>query len=127
MKNELNLSALATILDTTFGRSSTPLTASYSVKVSIVRENLLDVSYGAVVNFGTEREMIRMKMDYADEARSVVKAHLKEVKRAYKELTGDSIRLTERDPVDSLEVVNFNVINPKRTCVYHSKCLVEIS
>ena len=122
----VDYNSLSQAIDTTWGRSSTPKTASYSVKVALAGPNLLTVSYGAVVNFGTEREMIHSKQDYAREARSVVKEVLKHIKETYKDLTDESVTLTERSPVDSVEIVNMNPYNPKRTMVYHSKCLVEV-
>lgn len=125
-EKKLDYNALAQAVDTTFGRSSTPKTSSYSVKVNVVGPEMLNVSFAAVVNFGNEREMILMKRQYADEARSIVREVLKRVKETYKELTGSSLKITERDPVDSLEIINFNVHNPKRTAYYRSKCLVEV-
>lgn len=125
-EKQININALGQAIDTTFGRSSTPQTASYSVKVALAGPNLLTVSYGAIVNFGTEREMIHAKQDHAVEARSVVKEVLKHVKETYKDLTDESITLTERSPVDSVEIVNMNPYNPKRTMLYRSKCLVEV-
>lgn len=126
VEKKIDMSALGQAIDSTFGRSSTPKTASYSVKMTIVGPNLMNVSYGAICNFGNEREMIHMKRNYAEEARSIVKLVLKHVKDSYKELTGDSISLTEREPVDSVEILGMNSYNPKRTCLYRSKCLVEI-
>lgn len=126
-EKKIDVSALGQSIDSTFGRSSTPKTASYSVKITLAGPDALKVMYSAVVNFGTEREMIMMKRRYAEEARSIVSQVLKHVKSTYKELTGDSISMSESDPVDSLEVVSFNVHNPKRTCVYRSKTMVEVS
>jgi hypothetical protein len=115
------------VIDSTWGRSSTPRTASYSIKVNIVGPGLLSVSYGAVVNFGNEREMIIMKRTYSEEAKSIIKEVLKHIKSAYKEISSETITLKERNASDSLEIVNYNVHNPKRTAIFHQKCLVEVS
>jgi hypothetical protein len=53
MASKLDISALGQAMDTTWGRSSTPKTASYSVKFSL-QGNILVASYAAIVNFGTE-------------------------------------------------------------------------
>jgi hypothetical protein len=124
---KIDVSLLAQAVDNTFGRSSTPKTASYSVKITFSGPDMLVVSYVAVVNFGNEREMIMMKRQYADEAKSVIKEYLKHVKSTYKELSGESVTLTVKDCVDSLEVISMNSFNPKRTCYFRSKCLVEVS
>jgi hypothetical protein len=122
----LDYSAIGTAIDTTFGRSSTPRTASYSVKVTLAGPELLRVSYAAIVNFGNEREMIMMKRTYADESRKIIKQVLAQIKKTYKELTGKTIKLTEKNHTDSLEILSFNVINPKRTSAFRCKCEVEI-
>ena len=74
--SKIDINALGQAFDTTFGRSSTPKTSSYSVKASFVGENLLSISYAAVVNFGNEREMIELKRRYEDEARKIIDLYL---------------------------------------------------
>ena len=58
--SKIDFNALGQAIDTTWGRSSTPKTASYSVKLSLLGPDRLLVSYAAVVNFGTERQMIEI-------------------------------------------------------------------
>ena len=58
---EIDYNALAQAIDTTWGRSSTPKTASYSIKLSLQGSDTLLASYAALVNFGTEHQMIEMK------------------------------------------------------------------
>ena len=123
----VDINALAQSIDSTFGRSSTPQTASYSVKITQAGPDILSVSYAAIVNFGNEREMIHMKRAYVEEAASVISAYLKRVKENYKEITGDTIKLTLRDPVDSVEIINYNCHNCKRTAYIRRKCLAEIN
>ena len=57
--SKINYNALGQALDTSWGRTSTPKTASYSVKFSLAGDILI-ASYQAVVNFATEKEMILM-------------------------------------------------------------------
>lgn len=126
-KKKLDVSAIAQCIDTTWGRSSTPKTASQSVKMDMISPDMMRVRYVAVVNFGTEREMIEMKRRYESEAKSIVDAHLKHLRDSYKDLTGSTLTMKASDPVNSLEVVNFNVHNPKRTVWFRSTLLVELS
>lgn len=126
MADKLNINALGQALDTTWGRSSTPKTASYSVKFSL-QGNVLVVSYAAIVNFGTEKEMALMKQRYDEESREIIAAALKNVKASYKDLTGKSFSSKEHSTSDHLEIINFNIHNPKRTAYYRRKTAFEIA
>lgn len=125
--SKIDFNALGQAVDTTWGRSSTPKTASYSVKISMLGPDRLLVSYAAIVNFVTERQMIEMKRAYESEAGSVVGEVMKRVKSNYKDLTGSSLSVKESgDPVDSLEIINLNVHNAKRTAYYRRRAIFEI-
>ena len=126
MAENLNISALGQALDTTWGRTSTPKTASYSVKFTL-QGNILVASYAAIVNFGTEKEMAIMKQKYDQESRDVISAALKNVKATYKDLTGKNFSSKEHSTSDFLEMINFNVHNPKRSAYYRRKTAFEIA
>jgi hypothetical protein len=121
----IDLSALGQSIDNSWGRSSTPKTASYSVKFSLGGNRLI-ASYQAVVNFGTEQEMIIMKRRYSEESVSIINAVLKTVKVNYKKLSGDSLTTKEASSSDSLEIIGFNVHNPKRTAYYRRKSVFDL-
>lgn len=123
---DIDYNALGQAIDTTWGRSSTPKTASYSVKLTMLGPDRLMASYAAVVNFGTERQMIEMKRRYSEESSSIVAEVLKAVKSNYKELAGESLKAKEVDSSESLEIINFNVHNPRRTAYFRRKTVFEI-
>lgn len=125
---KIDFNALGQAIDTTWGRSSTPKTASYSVKLSLLGPDRLLVSYAAIVNFGTERQMIEMKRAYEGEADSVVSEVIKKVKSIYKDLTGSALaaKAVTDGSTDSLEIVNMNVHNARRTAYYRRKAVFEL-
>lgn len=123
---EIDFNALGQAIDTTFGRSSTPRTASYSVKLTMMGPDRMLASYQAIVNFGTERQMIEMKRAYSTEAEEVVKAYVKQVKATYKDITEETLSLKEIGVTDSIEIINFNVHNAKRTAYFRRKSVIEI-
>jgi len=126
--NKIDMNALGQAIDTSWGRSSTPKTASYSVKMSLLGPDRLLVSYVAIVNFGSQREMIEMKRAYASEAESVIGEVVKRIKATYKDLCGSTLSasLIKDSSVDSLEIIGLNVYNPKRTAYYRKKSTFEI-
>lgn len=123
---DIDYNALGQACDTSWGRSSTPQTASYSVKLTMLGPDRILASYAAVVNFGTERQMIDMKRRYAEESEAVTNQVLKTVKANYKELSGESLSTKELSSEDSLEIIGFNVHNPRRTAYYRKKTVFEI-
>lgn len=123
---DIDFNALGQAIDTTWGRSSTRQTASYSVKLKMLGPDRLEASYAAVVNFGTEHQMIDMKRRYVDESKSVTSAVLKAVKATYKDLSGESLKAKELNATESLEIINLNVHNARRTAYYRRKTIFEI-
>jgi len=123
---KIDYNALGQALDTSWGRTSTPKTASYSVKFKLAGD-VLTASYQAIVNFASEKEMIVMYRNYEQESIDVINAVLKNVKAVYKDLTGETLSTKEHGTNSSVEVINFNVHNPKRTAYFRRKTAFEIA
>lgn len=117
--------ALGQALDTTWGRSSTPKTSSCSVKFSL-SGNILIAKYVAIVNFGTERDMIMMKRAYSEESIAHVQNSVSAVKKTYKDICGKSLKLTETFTDESVEIIGFGVHNPKRTAYFRRVTHYEV-
>lgn len=124
--SDIDFNALGQAIDSTWGRSSTPKTASYSVKLTMLGPDRVLASYAVVVNFGTERQMIEMKRRYDEESRAITSEVLKHIKAVYKDLAGEALSTKELSSVDSIEIINYNVHNLKRTAYYRRKTVFEI-
>lgn len=124
---EVDINALGQAMDTTWGRSSTPKTASYSVKFTFHGENRILASYKVIVNFVSEKEMILMKRQCSEESKDIIDAYVKIIKESYKSLTGSTITIKEVSASDSLEIVGFNVHNPKRTAYFRRNTVFEVA
>ena len=127
MAEKININALGQAIDTSWGRSSTPKTASYSVKFTLQGEGRLQASYAAIVNFGTERQMIEMKRRYAEESISIINEVMKTVKANYKSLAGAGLTAKEITSTDNLEIIATNFHNPKRTAYYRRHTVFEVA
>jgi len=123
---DIDYNALGQAIDTTWGRSSTPKTSSYSVKVTMMGPDRILVSYAAIVNFATERQMIEMKRRYEDESKSITDAALKVVKKNYKELSGDALTAKELSATESLEMIGMNMPQHVRSAYFRRKTVYEI-
>lgn len=124
---KIDYNALGQAIDTTWGRSSTPMIASASVKMTLQGPDRLLASFREIINFVAEKEMIKMRQSCEQHSLDVIKKHLDEVKKTYKNLTGESISFKEESTTDTLEMIGFNVHNPKRTAYYIRKMIVEIA
>ena len=126
--SDVDLNALGQAIDTTWGRSSTPKTASYSVKMTLLAPDRLQLSYAAIVNFANEKQMIDVKRAYCEEADAVIAEVIKRVKAIYKDLTGSALTLkVAKDNVgDSLEIINTSAHNARRTAYYRRKAVLEV-
>ena len=123
---KIDYNALGQALDTTWGRTSTPKTASYSVKFTL-QGDVLTASYMAIVNFASEKEMAMMNRMYEEESQSVIDAVLKNIKQTYKSITGSSLSTKEHSTNTSVEIIGFNVHNPKRSAYFRRKSAFEIA
>lgn len=123
----VDLNALGQVIDTSFGRSSTPKTASYSVKLSFAGDGRLLASFAAVVSFASEKSMIETKRRYEDESKSVIDAVIKAVKSNYKDLAGSALTLKEASTDTSVEIINFNHFNAVRKAYIRRKTIFEFS
>jgi hypothetical protein len=71
--------------------------------------------------------MVLMKQRYEQESNDIINAALKNVKKAYKDMTGKNFSSKEHSTSDSLEMINFNIHNPKRSAYYRRKTAFEIA
>ena len=122
----IDYNSLGMSIDTSWGRSSTPKTASYSVKFTLLGADRMLATYNAVVNFASEKQMIEMKRAYATESQSVVNAVLKNIKSKYKDLTSSSLITKVVNSEDSVEITGSTLTSPRRTAIYRCKIVFEI-
>ena len=122
---KIDLNSLAQCLDTSWGRSSTPQTATMSVKYTMAGDTIV-ASYMAVVQLVTERQLIELKRRYKEESDAVIEASLKNVQKNYKEMTGQTIKFTQLAVDDGLEILSMNSNNSRRSALYRRKSVFEV-
>lgn len=123
----LEYSDLAQAIDTTFGRASTTGIASHSIKASIVGQDQVRVVYACVVNLTTDREAIQMRQRYSDESDDVIRKYIAKMKDEYKAISGRAISFKETNSNVSLEMVNMNIFNRKRTAIFRRLVLLDVT
>lgn len=112
--NEVNI--LGQILNTTFGKSSSP-SGTYSIKCDLAGNNL-NVKYSTIVHFAGERSLPMQVVRLQDESAQMINSCMKEIKAQFKEMSGRSLKATDIGGGDNIELVQTNARNPRKTAYY---------
>jgi hypothetical protein len=123
----INYNALGQAIDTSWGRSSTPLNTTTSIKMQLVGDGLMKVMYLTPVTFRNDRELAEFKPRCESDAVTLINMALKNVRATYKKLTGKSLRTTQESYDDSIEVVNLAVHNPTRQALFRRIALISLN
>lgn len=122
---DVDFSALGQVLDTTWGRSSTPKVSQHSVKFDVSGHHLV-AKFGGMVRFGSRQQMIELKRRYDDESIRIISAYIANIKKQYKELSGKALKLKELTSTDSFEHVGMSPHSPCRTACYRRQTVFEL-
>jgi hypothetical protein len=125
--SNIDFNALGQVIDTTWGRSSTPNTSGYSVKISMLNADMMLVTFQTYVNISSFHDHAVAKKKAKSEAEVVLSATLKSIKKRYKDLTGKSLSLKLVNSEDGFDMVNMTVFSATRQALFRSKMSVEIS
>ena len=118
--------AIGQIINDTWGRSSTPKSASSSLGVKLTGENTLSMTYTTIVTFATESSLHDQRRKLDEESAEVCEKKSKDIKRLFKQATGDTLKLTEMSSDDSLEMIYFNQYSPLRRAYYRRRVLFKM-
>ncbi len=123
---DIDYNALGQAIDTSWGRSASPVVNSFSVKMSMIGPDMLKVSYQTIVNFASERQMLQVKLREAEMSDENIKSVIDSTKKVYKDLTSKNLSLKEHSSGDSVEIVGMAIHNPKKTAIYRKQVVFEI-
>jgi hypothetical protein len=116
--NEVNL--LGSIIDTTFGRSSTE-DASCSIKAQLTGESLV-VTYHEIVNIARDQDRKMQFVPCEERGIKAVKKRIADIEREFKKAAKRDLKAQKMgDPVCSLSPMSFNTMNP--IAPNHFRCI----
>jgi hypothetical protein len=94
---------IAELLETTWGRSSSP-DGTYSIKYDLQNERLV-LKFTTVVHFADEAGL-RPQIDAANhQAKQLINAKIAEVKQSFRQALGETLRLEDIGGQDNLELI----------------------
>ncbi len=101
--NLQDIRVISQILDTTFGRQSSP-DGTFSVKCSLEDDKMV-LKYTTIVYFASERSL-KPQVDAANnQAMQLIDAKLAEVKSAVKDVTGNALKTEDLGGSDNIELI----------------------
>lgn len=129
--SDIDYGALGQAIDTTWGRSSSPLVNSFSVKMKLIGSDVLALTYQTTISFPSEKQMLQAKLREKNLSSENIKAVVDAVKKNYKDIVDErkkmgitsenvkgTLTLKEDKSDDSLEIIGLAVHNPKKTALY---------
>lgn len=124
---EIDFNALGQAIDTTWGRSSTPKVATQSVKFVLLNADTVEVRYVTIINLVDDRDTTALKKRYTEDSSSSVDKAIAAVKETYKEQTEKTIKFKQFDEKDSIEFIDMNIYNGKRTAYFRRSVFFKVS
>jgi len=106
------------IINDTWGVSSTPKSASSALNVKLTGEDTLTFKYTTIVTFASEKSLHEQRRNLDVESAEVVNKRAADIKKLFKDATGESLTLKEITSDDDLEIIYFNQYTPLRRAYY---------
>lgn len=119
------INTLGQILNSTWGASSTTASPRYSVK-STMQGDMIIFTYTTITNIVMGINPKDQVREQERESVEILKGHVKEIEKAFKQASGKSLKLKESGSDDSVEMISMSPHNPKRTAYYRRKAFYQI-
>jgi TRAP-type mannitol/chloroaromatic compound transport system substrate-binding protein len=114
--------ALSTICNTTFGKSGSQ-TGQSSVTASFAGDTLT-LKYTTIVHFAEERSLQMQMASLSNESLSYLDQMVAAIKKSFKEMTGENLKLKEVSSNDSVELIS--ALSMRKVAYYRRIHVLEI-
>jgi hypothetical protein len=108
--NDVNI--LGSIIDTTFGYSSTQAGSS-SIKIQLVGETMV-FTYHEICNMVQDREKLDQLRSLLERGNNLIKERRKQVEKEFKKVTKKDLKLKEHAVQNTLDPMGYNYLSPVR-------------
>ncbi len=119
------INVLGNIMDTTHGRQGSSASGTSSINYSL-HGDLLTLKYTRVVHFASEHALSGQVSKYTDEAVDILGKYLTEVKKVFKEVTGETLKVKDIRGDDDIEMVSMNNMSPRKVAYYRRNHVLQI-
>jgi hypothetical protein len=126
MLNFQEINALGQILDDTWGRSSTPVSPTMSIKATLSGDTLT-VMYTTIASLVSDRNMRDQCKRHAEESVKLTSDYVKRCKKCFKEDAGRALKLKEFKTDDDIQVITTSPYTLKKTAYYRRTTNYKVS
>tara|TARA_Y100000034_G_C6863197_1_gene393124 strand:+ start:542 stop:925 length:384 start_codon:yes stop_codon:yes gene_type:complete len=112
--------AIEQSIDVTWGKSSTVKSPSTAIRAKLFNADTLSVVYTTIVNFASEKSLRDQTVQLDEESSKTVKNYITELKKNFKKITGDTLKLKEVSSEPAIELISYNQFSPLRTAYYRN-------
>ena len=112
---EVNI--LGNIINTTFGKSSTSVSPTISLKASL-SGNTMQVQYTTVVYLASEMNLRVQLRKFEEESIKIINEYMKRCKKDFKGMSGRALKIKTLDTNDSVELITTSPYTPRKTAYY---------
>ena len=102
--------AIGQILNNSWGQSNV---VDYNLQ-----NDILVLKYQAIVHFASERSLQVQVPSLADESAEILKNIQSDLKKQFKELTGNALKLKQMADRDNIELISATSVNPRKIAYY---------
>ena len=117
--SEEEINELGNILNHTWGRSGAGITSK-------LHGDRLLLSFSTIVHFASEDSLQQQMPSLVDEYMQLLTARLGEVKKQFKDATGNSLSLSEFSNRDRVELVSATANSLRRIAYYNRDLILDI-
>jgi len=116
-KEEVN--DLGNILNHTWGQSGAGITSK-------MQADRLLMSFSTIVHFASETSLQQQMPKLVDESMQLLTARLGEIKKQFKEVTGNTLNVSEYSNRDNVELVSATSNSPRKIAYYRRHLILDI-
>ena len=124
MQHMTHYDVLSTLLNSTFGKGAAASSSGTISITPVFSGNTLTLRYKTVVHFAEERSL-QIQVDRASkESIDRIAACVADLKKNFKEITGESLKLKDVKSTDSMELVSG--LSSRKIAYYRRMCVLEV-
>ena len=126
MLNTEEIRALGSIINHTWGKSSTNISPSMSITCSIDGDVLI-MKYVTIISLVGNSGYREQCKPYEDESIKACDEYLKLIKKDFKDAAGRTLKTKQLNTDDAIELITSSPYSPRKTAYYRRNCLFQIS
>lgn len=117
------LNELGDVVNNTWGKSSGD--GTMSLTCSMEHDKVL-VKYQTVVHFASEQSLRQQTDRLVVESNDLINQKIAQIKKAFKDNSGVSVKFEEIDSKDNIEMISTSVHNPRKIAIYRRQCSLRV-